>query len=274
MARAKKGHVSALKISNRIIFVAGDDLLVHRFSSKALFEMIGKNMHLAKAGDEARDPQLEYVRAINLMSSQRFGFPSRGFKSVIVRGADITGMMPMTKAKMSIFVKGEKVSSALGGDRMIEIVGVPAFHSSVVRLPGGASALRFRGMFSGWAAAIPVEFNEAVISIEQITQMLLAGGYGCGIGEDRPGKSGGEFGTFKTITEKEYADHKKRADKERVAWFKTHATAIAGVEAEDRRLVDLLLKPEARVALDTALRSAGKVPKGKAKLVNGNGATA
>ncbi len=273
MARAKKGQVSALKIANRIIFVAGDDLLVHRFSSKALYEMIGKHMQLATAGAEVRDPQLEYVRAINLMSNQRFGFPSRGFKSVIVRGADLTGMMPMTKAKMSIFIKGEKVASALGGDRMIEIAGVPDFHSSVVRA-GGVSALRFRGMFSGWAAAIPVEFNEAVISIEQITQMLLAGGYGCGIGEDRPGKSGGEFGTFKTITEKEYVEHKKRADKERVAWFKTHAAAVARVDAEDRRLVDLLLKPEARVALDTALRSAGKVPKGKAKLVNGNGARA
>ncbi len=271
MARVKKGQVAALKVSNRFIYVGGTDLLMHRFASKSLYEMIGKNMQLATSGNEAREPHMEYVRAINLMTKQRFGFPSRGFKSLIVRGADITKMMTMTAAKMAVFVKGEKVPSALGGDRMIEIIGVPEFHSSVVRA-GGSSALRFRGLFNSWAAAIPVEFNESVISIEQITQMLIAGGYGCGIGEDRPGKSGGEYGTFKTITQQEYEALKKQTDKERVAWFKEHATSIAKIEKEDRRLVDLLLKPEAQVALDVALRSAGKKPNGKA-LLNGNHAT-
>ena len=270
MARAKKGQVSSLKIKKAVLYIGGEDLLVHRFSSKALYEMIGKQMQLATAGREARDPQFEHVRSIHYLPGKRFGFPSRALKSALVRGADFTKIMKMTEAKGAIFVCGEKVPSPLGSDRMLELVGIPSFHAKPVRVAGQA-AMRFRAEFQEWAAAVPIEFNEALVSIEQIVQMLMAAGYGCGIGEDSARK-GGELGKFTQISQQQHDALKKRISKEREAWFKTNADAISAIDQEDRRLIDLLMNPLAQVALDESLRAAGRTPKGKPKLaaaVNG-----
>jgi hypothetical protein len=62
----------------------------------------------------------------------------------------------------------------------------------MVRLSGAGNPadIRFRAEFMEWSATIPVKYNEAVISAEQIVNLFNIAGFSVGIGEWRVEKTG------------------------------------------------------------------------------------
>ena len=67
----------------------------------------------------------------------------------------------------------------------------------MVRIGMGQADVRYRPEYLDWSAILTIEYNEGMLSAEQIYQLVSAAGYGCGIGEMRPEKTKFGFGRFK-----------------------------------------------------------------------------
>jgi hypothetical protein len=164
--------------------------------------MLDKQMKKASGGREARDPDREFVDTLYVIGGwpqeteltpeilqkaiddgAQFGFPSTGFKQSAISGGYRSGM---TKDKVSI------MGAFHIDDEYIRIVGVPTKRTDMVRLGGmgNPADIRFRAELREWLAVIPVKYNEAVISAEQIFNLFNIAGFSVGIGEWRPEKNG------------------------------------------------------------------------------------
>jgi hypothetical protein len=192
-----------IKIKHVLIKVTGDtSLIVHKWSQKAIRMMLDKQMKKASGGREARNPEQEFVDTLYVIGGwppetelsteslqiafddgARFGFTSTGFKQSAISGGYRSGM---TKDKVSI------MGAFHIDDEYIRIVGVPTKRTDMVRVGGmgNPADIRFRAEFREWSAVIPVKYNEAVISAEQIFNLFNIAGFSVGIGEWRPEKNG------------------------------------------------------------------------------------
>lgn len=67
----------------------------------------------------------------------------------------------------------------------------PSMREDMVRVGMGTADIRYRGQFDNWNMNLTISYNaNGQYSIEQILNIINAGGYACGIGEWRPEKDG------------------------------------------------------------------------------------
>ena len=60
----------------------------------------------------------------------------------------------------------------------------------------GTADIRYRGEFRNWYADLEISFNaNGAYTVEQIINIINAGGYACGVGEWRPERDG-QYGMF------------------------------------------------------------------------------
>ncbi|MCC8014663.1 MAG: hypothetical protein LIO87_05660 [Eubacterium sp.] len=80
---------------------------------------------------------------------------------------------------------------------MVEISGdAPVMHEDMVKIGMGTADIRYRGEFKKWSIDLTISYNEnGAISLENIINMINAGGYCCGIGEWRPERDG-QYGMY------------------------------------------------------------------------------
>jgi hypothetical protein len=201
-ADAEVVTLKPIRIKQIEVKVVGDtSLIVHRWSKKATRMMLDKQTKKASGGREVRDPEQEFVDTLYIMGDWnddpltpekfkeaiekgvKFGFPSTGFKQAAISGGYRSGM---TRDKVSIMgafhIDGE----------FVRIVGIPEMRTDMVRLSGmgNPADIRFRAEFKEWSAVIPVKYNEAVISAEQVVNLFNIAGFSVGIGEWRVEKNG------------------------------------------------------------------------------------
>ena len=176
-------------------------IILHRFSEKAKWEML-ESMTTKKSRKEVRDVKdhvQEFENSMYRLPDGRPAFPADGFKEAAIRGVKVMGGV-MTDARGSFFVVGE-YSPADGRD-LVPLIPVNCEVESredVVRLSNGSSDLRYRGMIQNWKAVIKIEYNAATTSPDLILGYFEAGGFGTGVGEWRPERSG-TFGRFRVAT--------------------------------------------------------------------------
>lgn len=168
------------------ITIVGDSpLIMHRWSDKAKKMILDKQMKKASKGREARDPEKDYEESIYYREDRSYGFPAIGIKSAMVRAGKNMGI-PMTDSRTAFHIPEE----------MVCIQGTPRPREDMVRIDGGRTAdIRYRAEFPDWKSSFRIVFNAAVLSAEQIVNMLEFAGFGVGIGEWRPEKNG-QFGRF------------------------------------------------------------------------------
>ena len=213
MAIKKTPEIIAIKpiqIQKATIHLSGDTpLIMHAWSEKAKREMLEKQMKVTKTkGREAKNPVEDFIRsmywltpmpkemtmdayydAINL--GARFGFPITAFKQAAISAAYRMGW---AKDKMSMrgafFIDGDE-------NQMVEIKSdVPVMREDMVKVGMGTADIRYRGEFRNWSADLTISFNEnGQYSLEQIINIINAGGYVCGVGEWRPERDG-QYGMF------------------------------------------------------------------------------
>ena len=84
---------------------------------------------------------------------------------------------------------------------MIEIHSdAPKMREDMVKVGMGTADIRYRGEFDNWSADLTVSFNvNGNYSLENIVNIINAGGYICGVGEWRPEKDG-QYGMFHIAT--------------------------------------------------------------------------
>ena len=175
-------------------------LIMHKWSEKAIKEMLDKQMKKAKQAKTAKDPRQDYIESMYWLSDipkkptdkdiaeAQYGFPAVAFKNAAVSAcSQISGL---TK----VFTRGAFHVNM--GEELVEIVGSPQMREDTVRIGMGTADIRYRGEFPDWSTTIRVQYNSSAISIEQIANLFNTAGFSIGVGEWRPEKDG-SYGMFK-----------------------------------------------------------------------------
>lgn len=195
MAKAQGSVVQLkqLRLQEVTIGLVGDSpLIMHAWSQKAKQMMLDKQMQVATSGKAAKDPQRDFEESIYTDEDGLPAFPSVAFKAAAVDAA-IAMDFKKTNLRQSFHIKGD----------MVPILGdAPTPREDMVRVGMGTADIRFRAQFKRWGTLLPVVFNTALLSIDQLVHLFNAGGFGVGVGEWRPQKDG-QFGRFRIASEEE-----------------------------------------------------------------------
>lgn len=187
-------EIKEFKIKQAIIPIKGiSPLIVHKFDQKITLEIEAKQQGKSKTEKhKIRKPEMDFEGAKHKSPLGFDGFPAGGFKKSLIRGAKMTGLV-MKDAQMSFFVKADCEETQL-----VKIDGKCRMRTDMVRVGMGSADVRYRPEYIDWSANLTIEYNEGLISLDQITQMTEAAGYGCGIGDWRPERGGG-YGRFELV---------------------------------------------------------------------------
>jgi len=193
----KKIVIPRLKLKVVKITIEGTSpLLVNRFDEKSKQEIEDKARKRAKPKKEFDSPEVQYKNSLYMMpgKKKRYGMPTSGLKKCAVTACRFIDGVPMTIAKGSFHVIDEP-----GNDGLTEIKGTPEMDSRIVRVGNFGNkkpCTRHRGIFKKWSVTFPVEYNERVISDEQILHLYENAGFAIGLCEYRPEKDG-NLGRFR-----------------------------------------------------------------------------
>ncbi|MGN1017089.1 MAG: hypothetical protein ACI4PL_08840 [Faecousia sp.] len=203
-------EIKPIEIQKTTIRVVGDTpLIMHAWSEKAKREILDKQMKKTKASAKAaKNPVEDFIRSMYwlngfpedmsedgfeeaIRNGARFGFPITAFKQAAISASYRMGW---TKDKMSLrgafYIEGDE-------NQMVEIFSdPPVMREDMVRVGMGAADIRFRGEFRNWYADLTISYNKnGQYSLEQIINIINAGGYVCGVGEWRPERDG-QYGMY------------------------------------------------------------------------------
>lgn len=203
-------EIRPIEVKKTTIRIVGDTpLIMHAWSEKAKREMLQKQMKATKtSAREAKNPVEDFIRSMYWLTPMPEKFTEEAFESAIANGArfcfPVTAIkqaaisaayrMGWTKDKMSMrgafFIDSDE-------NQMVEIFSEPPImREDMVKVGMGTADIRFRGEFRNWYADLTISYNSnGQYSLEQILNVINAGGYVCGIGEWRPERDG-QYGMF------------------------------------------------------------------------------
>lgn len=192
MPEALKIELPKLNLQTITVTVIGDSpLICHAWSLKAKKQMLDKQMKRARGKKQAKSPEQDYEESLYYLPNEAgYGFPSVAFKSAMVGACRFAEGVKMTEARGAFHVVGE----------MVPIHGEATPREDMVRVGMGTADIRYRGEFKEWRATLLIQFNTAIVSAEQIVNLLTLAGFGVGVGEWRPERNG-SYGRFHVETE-------------------------------------------------------------------------
>lgn len=198
-------EIRPIEIKKVTVRVVGDTpLIMHAWSEKAKRMMLEAQMGIAKGKKkEAKNPVDDFIRSMYwltpmpedgtmesfeeaIANGARFGFPVTAFKQAAISAAYRMGW---AKDKMSMrgafFIDSDE-------NGMIEIHSdTPEMREDMVKVGMGTADIRYRGEFKNWYADLTISYNaNGQYSLENIVNIINAGGYVCGVGEWRPERDG------------------------------------------------------------------------------------
>jgi len=171
----------------RVRIVGDSPLICHRFDEKARKIMLDKQQKKAAQAKAAKDPEADFNAARYVMEDGRDGFPAAGVKKAIANAF-----------RFSDGIKKVEINGALHVEPGAELIPIDCremvMREDTVRI-SMSTDIRFRPEYRDWSMEFCVVFNSRAISPEQIVNLVNIAGFGIGIGEWRPERSG-QFGMF------------------------------------------------------------------------------
>ena len=203
-------EIRPIDVRTTTIRIVGDTpLIMHAWSEKAKREMLEKQMKVTKSkAKAAKNPVEDFIRSMYWLSDMPTDMTERGFETAIAAGARFG--FPVTAVKQAAISAAYRMGWAkdkmsmrgaffIGGDenQMFEIHSdTPIMREDMVKVGMGTADIRYRGEFRNWYADLEISYNtNGQYTIEQIVNIINAGGYACGIGEWRPERDG-QYGMF------------------------------------------------------------------------------
>lgn len=197
-------EIRAINIKKVNIKIVGDTpLIVHAWSEKAKRMMLETQMKATKTkAKEARDPFDDFINSMYWITEKpesteeafakavkkgaKWGFPANSIKIAANAAAYRNGWVKnQMQLRGSYFIRSEY-------GELAEIKGsIPVMREDMVRVGMGTADLRYRAEYRDWYMDLTLEYNaDGDVTLEQIVNIINAGGYGCGLGEWRPEKDG------------------------------------------------------------------------------------
>lgn len=212
MGKEKQEIISIKKIEiqrAKIKIVGDSPLIVHAWSEKAKKMMLDAQTKATKTkGKDVRDPYDDFIQSLywlggkptestveafeaSVANGAKWGFPVGAIKQAGNAAAYRSGWV-----KNQMQLRGSYFLQTEYGE-MAEIKGsIPEIREDMVRVGMGSADLRYRGEFKNWYMDLILEYNASGdMSLEQIVNVINAGGYIVGIGEWRPERDG-TFGKY------------------------------------------------------------------------------
>lgn len=214
MAKTELVEIRPIELSETQVTIIGDTpLIMHAWSEKAKRQMLEAQMGKAKGkAKEKKNPVDDFIQSMYWLTEKpeestaeafqaaisngaRFGFPVTALKQAAISASFRKGW---SKDKMSLrgvfFIDG-------GWGEFMEIVSdPPVMNESMVRVGMGTADIRYRGEFRNWRATFSLKYDvNGQYSLNNILNMINAGGVICGIGEWRPERDG-QYGMFHVQT--------------------------------------------------------------------------
>ena len=203
-------EIRPIEVKRATVRIVGDTpLIMHAWSEKAKREMLEKQMKVTKTkAKAAKDPIEDFIRSMYWKTPTPTDMTQAGFERAISEGAQFC--FPVTAIKQAAISAAFRMGWAkdkmsmrgaffIDGDenQMIEIHSDPPVpREDMVKVGMGTADIRYRGEFRNWYADLVVSYNaNGMYSLEQIVNIINAGGYACGIGEWRPERDG-QYGMF------------------------------------------------------------------------------
>lgn len=219
----------------KIRIVGDTPLIMHAWSAKAKRQILEKEIGATKTkAKEAKNPIEDFASSMYwltpmpeeftpdsitsaLESGARFGFPVTAFKQAAISAAYRMGWTKDKASMRGTFFIDPDADTYYGGDlcidfakKKVEIIAnapknepmieihsdYPVMREDMVTVGMGSADIRYRGEFRNWWADMTISYNEnGQYSLEQIINIINAGGYFCGVGEWRPERDG-QYGMF------------------------------------------------------------------------------
>ena len=214
-------EIKPIEMNTVEVTIQGDTpLIMHAWSEKAKRMMLETQQGKAKGKKkEFKNPVDDFIQSMYWLTEKpdtdglseeeceqafdkaikngaKFGFPITAFKQAAISAAYRMGW---SKDKMSL--RGVFFIETDYGD-MVEIKSdVPQMREDMVKIGMGTADIRYRGQFNNWSTTFRLKYNvNGQYSLENILNIINAGGVFCGVGEWRPEKDG-QFGTYHIFTE-------------------------------------------------------------------------
>lgn len=197
------------------VVIGANELVTHRWTEKAKKQLRDDQQGIPRPKKEPKDPNEEFMGSLYPMGPDargvpRYGIPAAAFKKAMVRACSLCEGIPMTAAKCVMFVVGEQclvheeVTPGQIVEQTVELLEIfgdgPYLREDAVRVgkfPSRSADLRYRGTWRKWAVKVPVSWMANILTIEQVANLLKLAGFCVGVGEDRPEKQGGSWGTWR-----------------------------------------------------------------------------
>jgi len=188
-----------------LIGLPDSPIIVHAWSQKMIQAIKDKQAGIGKTRKrEVRNPDQEWKDSCYSVNGKP-AFKTIAFKKAIgSAAATLVDGVSKTLINKAIHTLGE----------FTELHGTEVKREDMVRLSGigNPSDIRYRKSFEDWWVELVIEFNQNVIKLQDIIDLLNLAGYSVGVGEMRPEKSGDGFGRFRVATSKEVEMLKKGKD--------------------------------------------------------------
>lgn len=203
-------EIKPIEMQTTELTIVGDTpLIMHAWSEKAKRMMLDAQMGKAKGRQkEKKNPVDDFIQSMYWITEKprscetpeeseeafheaiktgaRFGFPVTALKQAAISAAYRKGW---TKDKMGL--RGVFFIDGGFGDLMEIVSDPPVMREDMVKVGMGTADLRYRGEFRNWRATFSLKYDaNGQYSLENIVNIINAGGMVCGIGEWRPERDG------------------------------------------------------------------------------------
>lgn len=172
-------------------------LVMHAFSKEAKGKIDDKHEGRAALPPGFKDPQQEFARSLHIAERNAkgepitYGMPTVCFMHAMATAAqDLDKYLP-ARVRRCVHIQGDKVIIRDREGKPAQ----PIMRDDLVRI-NRKPATAYRGSFPEWTAAITMEIDGSVFTVEQMVTLLDRAG-NCGVGEDRPSKRGGSWGRWR-----------------------------------------------------------------------------
>lgn len=177
-------------------------LVIHKFSTKARQQIKqtqeeGGGRSKSKKNRAPKDFDEVYQEARHVSTEGWDGMPAAAFRAAMVSACKIAGYV-MTRAKLAVFVETDGVDRD-EGTPLVRIYGTPRRHEGWGRNDNGSVDIRVRPMWEEWHAFLRVRFDADMLTVTDVTNLLMRAGLQVGIAEGRPdskNSTGCGWGTF------------------------------------------------------------------------------